>query len=195
MNRKKRTILFITSILILLVPGCVLLISTITTDIQGVNPFGFTAAIISASPFIVIVALFIAIIVSFRNRKRLIITAAILLLNLIFIPINNALENKKIQDYFYENKEVLETISTSLFLSEITIQEAYEICEIENLTFQNIQFDSQQQIVFFIIDRQTVSCYGIAFRFSGLQPTNNPCRGKIDKWKNIENGWFMWSAI
>lgn len=191
----KRNIFFYIGIILALVPGIVLTISTLTTDIQGISPFSYTALLIMIGTGIVFLGLAIAIIAGIKSPARLIVVTVIFILHFLFIPINNSISNHKIKSFIENNIELLDKVSTGVFISEISVEEANAMLDSEDIPIEQVYYDSNQQIVYFLIDGIQDNCHGIATRFNTIKPLNNPCGGQTDVWEEVRDGWFIWSSI
>jgi len=191
----QQKIFFYLGLILTILPGITLTIANLVTNIQGPSPFGIIGLITITGTGIVFVGLAMSVIAAVKFPKKLLLTTIFFIAHFGFSPLNNVLNDNKIDAFFEENKTTLESISKELIQNTWSVAEANEYANYTNLPFKEISIDENQHIVFFLIDGILDNCYGFAFKTQEFLPVANPCSGTIDTWEKVDANWYLWGTI
>jgi len=188
----KRKIVVTIALLFSFLPGLILLVYDLLTNIEGVSPFIMLMVFIVGAPtaFISILTYFFA---DNKVKRKSILTLILILFQISAIPLFWGINDIKLRIFVYNNQTELELIANNVLDKKWTLEYADEYCKLKNIPANLGGHIESDQTVLFITNGMLSDCHGIAFSRTRNQPTIEKY-GNIAYWKPIIDRWYEWAS-
>jgi hypothetical protein len=187
-----RLAIILFGLLLFFVPGLLILIIEILSELGQSNPF-ITAMIIIYGGMIGLIGMIAYLIADKKNKRKLIIGLSGLTFYLLLLPMIWGINNIKEKVYLNKHHVELEQIAIQVLNSKLTLDDANLILIRKKLIVNILCVPNENKHVLFLISGMLDNCYGFSYCLTEMKPTENCC-GDLTSWRKIRNNWYVWTT-
>ena len=173
-------------------PGIVIILYDLLTNIEGPNPF-LMVIIFIAGILSVAVGLTTYLLADNKLKRKLTLTSLTILFQLALIPILWGINDIKLRLFLFNNETELELIATNLLDNKWTWEQANNYKEKSGIEITLTGHIEEDETVLFTLSGFIDNTHGIAYSRTGKEAYRN-VYGHIAKWKKIKHNWYEWGT-
>jgi hypothetical protein len=174
------------------IPGLILILCNLLSDIDGPNIFIQAVIAIVGAPS-AIAGILAYSIADNKLKRKLILTGVLILFQILILPIILGISNIKLRFFLFNHQTELEKIANNLLNNEWSWEYATEYFKTTRLPLKLEGQIKQDETVLFLISGVLDNCNGIAYSKTGKRAERNPC-GQLILWARIKDNWYEWGT-